>query len=370
MFGHRSFSSAVVRALLLAPLVVCAGCWEKIEYKGPRTPATTPQAAKPAAAAGSAETKAVNIEPATSPPSVASAPGIVATPTEPEPTTLPSETHDPPPVDASPVAAEVVAPTPQPPKAKEEEDRYAAPPADTSVAPPPSPPVAAVEQPAPVAAPVTTPATTPDPTDRYATATPASATATPPAAIDVPPAAAPPAKSIDTRQAAWLLGSQLSLAALAHDRGAATDKVPIWYANARAAAKLLGVSVGDLPEPAPAGDKSVASEKLVAYLINSYKTIGPQLLKQHGTEEIALFDVALQSNMLLLLYTPDGTEAKAIATPMAQTAPHMKVPTELWQPLLDLINKKASKLEVQKAIQKMHADVERQLAERAEQGSR
>ena len=365
MYGHRSFSDVVVRALLVAALVVCAGCWEKIEYSGPRTPVTAPQATQPAAADSLPETEAVSSELPASPPSVVSTPVIVDAPAELAAKSLPPEIPDTPPVDSPSVAAKDAAPTP--PAPKEEADRYATPPASESVA---SPPVVAAEQPAPVAA----PATTPDPTDRYATATPASGSAPSTAAIDVPPAAAPPVapapKAIDSRQAAWLLGSQLSLAALAHDRGAAADKVPIWYANARAAAKSLGVSVGDLPEPAPAGDKSAASEKLVAYLITSYQTIGPQLLKQHGTEQIALFDVALQSNMLLLLYIPDGTEAKAIATPMAQTAPHMKLPAELWQPLLDLINKKAPKVEVQKAIQKMHADVERHLAERAEQGSR
>ena len=183
-------------------------------------------------------------------------------------------------------------------------------------------------------------------------------------------AAAPPANALNNRRAAWLLGSRLSLAALAHDRGVAEKNVPIWFEDARTAARILGTSVADLPEPAAAADEGPASRQVVNYLLLNGQRIGRELSKQHGPEQAALFEIALKSNILLLLYSPGASAGDSIATAISQAAPQAKLPAELWQPLVGALEKQAPQSDVRAAVRKMHIDVDQFLAGTAEQSGR
>ena len=199
-----------------------------------------------------------------------------------------------------------------------------------------------------------------DATARHTDATPVSATAD----------AAPVPIAIDSNRAAWLLGSRLSLAALANDRHVAANNVPIWFEDAKTAAKLLGTTVTDLPEPAAADDKSLASQQVINYLVVNGQRIGRELSKQHGPEQSALFEVALKSNILLLLYTPGASAGNSIAAAITRAAPQAKLPDELWKPLIEALGKQAPQTDVRAAVRKMHVDVDRYLAERAERSGR
>jgi hypothetical protein len=168
---------------------------------------------------------------------------------------------------------------------------------------------------------------------------------------------------MNNRRAAWLLGSRLSLAALANDRHVATKNVPIWFADAQAAAKFLNTTLADLPEPAPPGDKSPASRQVINYLVANGQRIGREL----PLEQSALFEIAIKSNILLLLYMPNSTAGGSIAEAIARAGPQAKLPAELWQPLVDALNKKLPQRDVQTAVRKMHIDIERYLSQEAEQ---
>jgi hypothetical protein len=188
----------------------------------------------------------------------------------------------------------------------------------------------------------------------------ASATASTPAADGVP----------NSRQAAWLLGSNLSLAALAHDRGVAAKNVPLWFADAQAAAKVLGTTLPELPEPAKVGDTGLASQQVVNYLLVNGQRIGHELAKQNDAQEGALLEIAIKSNILLLLYAPDTSAGKSIGAAIEQVAPQAKLPAELWRPLVDALNKQAPPKDVQAVVRKMHADIEQYLARGAGQSTR
>jgi hypothetical protein len=135
-------------------------------------------------------------------------------------------------------------------------------------------------------------------------------------------------------------------------------------------AKYLGTSVPDLPEPAAAGDEGPASRQVINYLLMNGQQIGRELSKQHGPEHAALFEIALKSNILLLLYTPGASAGKSIASAISQVAPQAKLPAELWQPLVDAIGRQAPQEDVQAAVRKMHIAVDQYLAGPAEQSGR
>jgi hypothetical protein len=162
----------------------------------------------------------------------------------------------------------------------------------------------------------------------------------------------------------------MSLAALAHDRGVAKEKVPAWFAQAQAAAKQLGMTIGDLPAPAAAGDATPASRQVMNYLLVDGQRVGRELTKQHGGEAAALFEVAIKSNLLLLLYAPGSAEGASIADAISNAAPRAKLPGELWKPLVDVLDRQLPPSDVRLAVQKMHTDVSQYLAGSAGQGSR
>lgn len=162
----------------------------------------------------------------------------------------------------------------------------------------------------------------------------------------------------------------MSLAALAHDRGVAKSKVPAWFSQAQVAAKQLGVTVTDLPAPAASSNPDPASRQVMNYLLVDGQRIGRELTKQHGADAAALFEVAVKSNLLLLLYAPGSAEGASIADAITQAAPRAKLPAELWRPLVDALDRQLSPSDVRPIVQKMNTDVTQYLAGSAGQGSR
>ena len=177
-------------------------------------------------------------------------------------------------------------------------------------------------------------------------------------------------RSPKVRRAVWTLGSRLSLAALAHDRRMAANSIPTWLDEAHSACKVLGTTVPELPEPAAAGDTSLASRQVIDYLLAQGQRIGRELAKRYGPEQAALFEVALKSNILLLLYSPGSDATNSISAAISRAAPQAKLPDVLWSPLVDRMNKKASLEEVRTSVRQMHRDVDGYLANAAEPSAR
>lgn len=322
MGEYRPYIRIARRGVLFTLVALCAGCWEEIEYTGPDPSTTRPRTSQPAAtndpssgrpsAFGSVEQATVSTQPAGPPPLSVD---TKADPPKPDVDryALPAEsgngdpTADPPPREFQPGAAEQL-----------------------------QPPV------------------------RHTDATMASATAE----------VTPGADAANTRRAAWILGSKLSLAALANDRGMAAQNVPAWFEEARSAAKLLGTSVGDLPERTPADEKSPLSRQVIDYLVVQGRRIDGDLSKQHGPEYAALFDIAWKSNVLRLLYSPGSSATNSIAAAISRAAPQAQLPIHLWQPLVDLLSREASLDDVRATVRQMHVDVDRYLAQATEQHGR
>ena len=323
--------------LWIAPIFVLAGCWQKIEYTGKpvaanKTPASTTVVTDNATEAKPADVS-VPTTPQTSPPPA----DVASVPPAPE--------FQPPAATPIPTAPPATKPKPA------DDDRYAI--------------AAKTEDSASTsrfAANDTRPPVVPEqqsPT-RHTDATPVSAT------IDV----ATPTVSPKVRRAVWILGSRLSLAALAHDRHMAANSIPTWLDEAHSACKVLGTTVPELPEPAAASDTSLVSRQVIDYLLAQGQRIGRELAKRYGPEQAALFEVALKSNILLLLYSPGSDATNSISAAISRAAPQAKLPDVLWTPLVDRMNKKASLDEVRASVKQMHADVDGYLANASEPGAR
>ena len=104
---------------------------------------------------------------------------------------------------------------------------------------------------------------------------------------------------------AWLLGSNLSLAALANDRAADAEKVADWFDKSQRLAKLLGTTVADLPPRPAAGQVDPQADRAIEYLFDQGQAIGRHLAAQYGDDHAALFELAVKSNILLVLYQPE-----------------------------------------------------------------
>jgi hypothetical protein len=295
-----------------------AGCWQEIEYREPgQTVGATEsiEAPQPAATAGTEQSE------------------VVAT----------NNVLDPEAATSQPAMTNTAAATGQ----AEVGDRYAAgTDADQPEAPetpPDSAPDATLEE----------SAAGPPPTDAQST----------PGATAVESAPVSPTQADHT---AWMLGSRLSLAALANDRGIAPEDVPKWFAEAQQLAAELKVPVAPLPEKPVDAEDEAASKAVIAYLLDQEKAIGAELERSGGLEMSALFRLAMRSNLLLVLNTRGSKAVDTIARSIEALGPRTGLPTELWQPLSDMLKEQASPAAVRTAVRQMHTDVGRQLA-RAEQ---
>jgi hypothetical protein len=175
----------------------------------------------------------------------------------------------------------------------------------------------------------------------------------------------PPA--VSTRRAAWLLGSRLGLAALAHDRNVAKEETVIWLDEARTVAGQLGTTINELP-PRPETDLGQpASREVLSYLLGEGKRIGGELAKNHGVDHASMFEVALKSNLLLVLNKPETAAVGHISMAIERAAPQAALPEELWRPLLDTLAQRSPPAAVRAAVRQMHAAVDAHLAANAEQ---
>ncbi len=160
---------------------------------------------------------------------------------------------------------------------------------------------------------------------------------------------------------AWLLGSNLSLAALANDRAASAEKVAEWFTKAQRLSKLMGITLADLP-PRPTADAAdPRATRAIEYLYAEGQGIGRQLGARQDDELAALFELAVKSNVLLVLYQPNAPVLKSLTAAIDQAAERASLPAELWQPLLQAIDDDAPFATVRDTVFQLHDDVDRYL---------
>lgn len=159
-----------------------------------------------------------------------------------------------------------------------------------------------------------------------------------------------------TKGAAWLLGDDLSLAALLYNQGAPTDAVDHFLSKAQMLAKVFGVEIK--PFPAKSANSAEASSDIVHYLIQGDGAlIGATLAQKYDDEHRILFDVSVKSNLLFLLYGPGDDIGKSIADFIKSKLSEIKLPEKLWINVVTSVENGSPVDAVKDAVFKMHKDV-------------
>lgn len=159
-----------------------------------------------------------------------------------------------------------------------------------------------------------------------------------------------------TKGGAWLLGDNLSLAALLYNQGAADDMIDRFMSKAKKIADIFGVEIK--PFPAKAATSAEASADIIHYLIaGDGAQVGVALAQKYGQEHGVLYEVAVKSNLLILLYGPGDSLGKSIAEVIKSRLGSINLPDRLWSNVVTLVNKGASQDEVKEAVFKMHKDI-------------
>jgi len=174
-------------------------------------------------------------------------------------------------------------------------------------------------------------------------------------------ATSPPA-AISTKRAAWTLGSRLCLAALANDRGNASDEVRKWFGEASVMAESLDVSIVALPQRPENAGSNTPSREILGYILEQEKTIGPKLAAAYGDDHDAIFRLAVRTNLLGVLNTPGTKAVDTLSQSITDLGPRSGLPMGLWQPLLDVLHDGATSAAIRAAVTRMHEKIEQHLA--------
>jgi hypothetical protein len=159
-----------------------------------------------------------------------------------------------------------------------------------------------------------------------------------------------------TKGGAWLLGDNLSLAALLYNQGAADDMMDRFLSKAKKIADIFNIEVK--PFPAKDSDSAKASADIIHYLIaGDGAQIGVALTKKYDEAHGILFEVAVKSNLLILLYGPGESLGRSIAEVIKSRLDSIQLPERLWSNVVTLINNGASQDDVKEAVFKMHKDI-------------
>ncbi|MEX2316299.1 MAG: hypothetical protein WD669_04045 [Pirellulales bacterium] len=175
------------------------------------------------------------------------------------------------------------------------------------------------------------------------------------------PEAAAAEQAAKTRRAAWLLGSRWSLAELARERGAAEKDVADWLILARAQAQMLGTSLSELPPPAGGNETAAGTPSpTVKHLVAEGQRLGRDLTR-FGPDHVALFELAVKSNLLLVLYEPGSRTTDALVDVITQSRERASLPQELSQPLLTAIAERREPALIRQTVFRLHDAVGRNL---------
>lgn len=130
--------------------------------------------------------------------------------------------------------------------------------------------------------------------------------------------------------AAWMLGKELSLAAIVSAGGGGTGPQ---YQLAQKLAKRLGLGeLAALPETG-----GIAAN--VDYLFKTDEATIPKLTKNFGAREAVCFEFAWKAPLIAIMYEPGGDEALQYASQLKEAAAKHSLP-EAWKPVVEAIEGK------------------------------
>jgi hypothetical protein len=165
-------------------------------------------------------------------------------------------------------------------------------------------------------------------------------------------ACAEPAEPVGA--AAWRLGDRLSLAALLYARGGQEDAVERFLSSINPIAEAMGIAVAPFP-PRAATNVDTYGEVILYLIEGAGAETGRALAGKFGKKAGLLYDAAIKSNLLLLLYEQgdDHGLGGVIRSRMSEAG----LPEQLWIGVVKAIDGNASQSELKDAVLKMHEAV-------------
>lgn len=165
------------------------------------------------------------------------------------------------------------------------------------------------------------------------------------------------------KAAAWRLGDQLSLAGLLYAQGGQDDKVEKLLSALKPMIDPMELTIKPFP---PRVETSAATyADVIHYLIEGDGAeLGREIAGKFGKEAGTLFEVAVKSNLLILLYQPGDDQG--IGGVIQSRCSEIGLPENLWMGVVTAINNKAPENDVKEAVFKMHDDVAAYLGQQAQ----
>ena len=158
-----------------------------------------------------------------------------------------------------------------------------------------------------------------------------------------------------TALATWRMASQWSYAAALYSKGVKEKRYGEFVEKARYAAQLLEV---DLPEFSV--DVSIEKrEKAIRELLQKDATqeMANRLSRLYGRSYVALAELAVRSNLLLLSYSPGSSRVDELLLELRRAAQETDLSPKVYEDLISLLEKRADFQDVKAAVYRLHRDV-------------
>jgi hypothetical protein len=161
-------------------------------------------------------------------------------------------------------------------------------------------------------------------------------------------------ESAVAKAAAWRIGDHLSLAGLLYAQGGEQKNVDELISSVKPLTEAMQIEIKPFP---PRGASAVETyADVIQYLIKGDGAeIGREIEKGFGKQAGTLFEIAVKSNLMILLYEPGDDQG--MAEVIKSRCTEIGLPNNLWLDLVNAVNSEASKEEVKDAVFRMHDNV-------------
>lgn len=176
-----------------------------------------------------------------------------------------------------------------------------------------------------------------------------------------PPEAVPTERDSPSRSrlAAWKLSSTWSLAAGLMARGHTGSRFESLLQDAGAAAEQLQI---ELPELSPRALHNRSPSEIVAFLLEEAgPDLAEQLKSRYGNQHAALAELAIKTNLLLLIYTPRSSRLDPLVETIHTAAENSGLSRDVWREILSLLDRRATYDQVKAAVFALHRAAEMEL---------
>ena len=161
-------------------------------------------------------------------------------------------------------------------------------------------------------------------------------------------------ESAVAKAAAWRIGDHMSLAGLLYAQGGEKGNVDELISTVKPLTDAMQIQIKPFPPRAATPVETYAA--VIQFLIKGDGAeVGRQIGKDFGKSAGMLFEIAVKSNLLILLYEPGNDQG--IADVLRTRCTEVGLPNNLWFDLVTTIKANASKEEVKDAVFRMHDNV-------------